>query len=160
MVRWDSPVSPSNHFLCSSVFCISYSLCVQKLTSILLLFFHTCLLTAVRPRLTKEISHCHADFLSKYLGKCICTDDEVPEWLKGMPVNHCDGAKLHLRCNSSACFVLQLLNTGNKAAVSLLLAWIQSRSTNFSLDLCYCGLILLLFGKFPLILIRIGPDLE
>lgn len=151
MVKWDSPVSPGNHFLCSPILCTYYSLCVQKLTSIILLLFHPCLLTAVSPRLTKEISHCHADWLSKHWGKCVCTDDEVPQWLSGIPVNHCDGAKLHLRCSISPCFELQLLNTGNEVAVSLLLVWIQSRPTDFSLDLCYCGLILLLFGKFPLI---------
>lgn len=130
------------------------------LTSVILLLFHSSLLTAVRPRLTKEISHCHADCLSKHWGKYACTDDEVPQWLRGISVNHCYGAKLHLRWNIRACLLLWLFNTGDKILASLLTVWIQSKSVDFSLDLYYCNLIQLPFGKFPLILTRVGPDLE
>lgn len=151
---------PSNCFLWSSIFCIYFLLCVQKLTSVILLLFHTSLLTAGRPRLTKEISHCHADCLSEHWGKCACTDDEVPPWLSGVSVNHCYRAKLHLGWNISACLLLWLLNTGDKILVSLLTVWIQTKSIDFSLDLYYRGLFQLPFGKFPLILTRVGPDLE
>lgn len=153
-------VSPSDCFLWSSIFCIYYSLSVQKLTCVILLLFHSSLLMAVRPRLTKEISHCHADCLSRQWGKYARTHDEVLQWLSGISVNHCYGAKLHLRWNVSACLLLWLLNTGVKILVSLLTVQVQSQSLDFSLDLYYWGLIQLPFGKFPLILTRVGRNLE